>query len=1567
MAEKSGGGRYERDLWERNTLIKDAVHGYISIPKPVMREIVDTETFQRLKNIQQTGMEALYPSATHNRFMHSLGVYHLSKKAFSCFRQNVKADFETIYGEVRNRFVDHADQVWDRWELMFRLACLLHDCGHSPFSHTLEFIYDLPVEKTLNDRLVEELSEPFKADAGYDASKVGDGAIKMCGAPHERMSALFLRKKGDGYFGDKVERLLKDYVGKLMPERSIYEKNSRALEDDIEFMIRMIIGCRYNFEKADDYYAKNFYDEDNRESWRTELQLRNCIIGLLNSKLDVDNLDYVIRDTKYSGYANHNVDVERLLSSLTIVTGFELEDVELKKGEELDCCVNLKKFEGSYVNARIAGACSMGSHTQDILAHGKVCLEGGQEKSEATQRSMRTGGRFSAQVTFPIEAAGENGDRISISPLLDSAESGSVCYLNIRGHLEGRFTGTILKNDADIPPEWKDFGRRRIFPAYYQNSMSVLMSAIDGSNFEKKWIYSHQTSTFTNNFLNVYLLEKYAQILMHKEREGFKKKLDGLVEELKVVPAENRTDLTDGEKCGQEQIQELKDRIECYFVEDFHEVTSFLDTLPAGENVQELLVIFDLLITYKKVFNEENHPSLLDIIKEIAVSGKTLGVEAYGKIKALNEEYLKLRGKEIQYFWDIVAMCEEKTIMGRHFSKSSDEDLAAAYKQEYLEPLEENEGTVATNSRKEFSDNYEYLVKRNYMRCMWKSYPEYQFYFQDWTNEELAELDEILKPHSVPVGFGYLVLSDTIGENRAGNLQREFWEYLKKEYSLKRFVSVNQVIKTKQFAPYETYIKRGCQVVRLEDIGLFSSIKKDENFRFFYYDQEAGGKRVDIVEILNWLREKIVVENKKKEVREVGHDVWDRKRDVIIRDNIYGNISVPYKIRMLIDCREFQRLRRISQLATAGQVFPGAVQNRFSHSLGVYHMMNKIVAHFEERLRDIGYAESIKPRDKDAILAAALLHDIGHGPFSHAFEDAGINRDSFSHEYWTKRIITSAETDINRTLRKIWGEDFPDLVMSYIDCRNEVKDGKFGQKRYSKNGLDLKFIFASLVSSQLDADRMDYLLRDSKACGVTYGQFDADRLIEGMSVTIHADGELKVGVEKEYLNNVEEYFYARYMMYNNIYYHPFKILTEKILQNILREACESYIKGLLKSDRLPPTLAEIFNHARMSLEDFCDLDDHVVMGAIQVWANLNEEGTERLTMLCRCFLNRKGYRRLNLTEPEELCKRLDGFQGDGRGTDSSKQGRLDLICCKKKLQMYKTDPESDVYIINANGTTTRLRQIKGIINRQNEECVLYHCREFTEKFYPGDKELISQLTRQFDIQNSVEIEKKYTVDKTADKDGVINKILEKVEESDYSVTELDPKKQEDVYFDTENETLRRNGFSVRIRECGERRCITCKYKVQSESNGEGGQLERYEAERDIGTGGLEQNEEQIDEAVLTLLKTEKYGAADLLQCVKVINNRKKYVIYKDGTENRRADERYELVVDDVLYQNLLNHNTAKEMQIEIELKSRYETRINMKGLTDSIEEISGLESITESKYIRALKLTEDKRVEISAR
>ena len=120
------------------------------------------------------------------------------------------------------------------------------------------------------------------------------------------------------------------------------------------------------------------------------------------------------------------------------------------------------------------------------------------------------------------------------------------------------------------------------------------------------------------------------------------------------------------------------------------------------------------------------------------------------------------------------------------------------------------------------------------------------------------------------------------------------------------------------------------------------------------------------------------------------------------------------------------------------------------------------------------------------------------------------------------------------------------------------------------------------------------------------------------------------------------------------------------------------------------------------------------------------------------------------------------------------------------------------------------------------------------------------------------------------------------------------------------------------------------------------------------------NKEHIDSSVSTLLEKEGYDINDLSPCIKVINTRQKYIIYKDGSKEGRVDERYELVLDEVIYQNLKNKNTAKEIQIEIELKSGYETRINMKELTDSIETINGITSITKSKYTRALMLTSEK-------
>lgn len=143
---KRDGIRMNLKTNEAMTTIKDPVHGYIEFPKSLVRNFIDTDLFQRLQEVSQTGMKVLYPNATHNRFCHSLGVYHLGKKSFSYFRTNVKTQFYQIYKNVAEdckcKGKNEIDVIWDKWELLFELSCLLHDCGHSPFSHSLEEVYD---------------------------------------------------------------------------------------------------------------------------------------------------------------------------------------------------------------------------------------------------------------------------------------------------------------------------------------------------------------------------------------------------------------------------------------------------------------------------------------------------------------------------------------------------------------------------------------------------------------------------------------------------------------------------------------------------------------------------------------------------------------------------------------------------------------------------------------------------------------------------------------------------------------------------------------------------------------------------------------------------------------------------------------------------------------------------------------------------------------------------------------------------------------------------------------------------------------------------------------------------------------------------------------------------------------------------------------------------------------------------------------------------------------------------------------------------------------------------------
>ncbi|OIJ21825.1 hypothetical protein BKP45_03780 [Anaerobacillus alkalidiazotrophicus] len=307
------------------------------------------------------------------------------------------------------------------------------------------------------------------------------------------------------------------------------------------------------------------------------------------------------------------------------------------------------------------------------------------------------------------------------------------------------------------------------------------------------------------------------------------------------------------------------------------------------------------------------------------------------------------------------------------------------------------------------------------------------------------------------------------------------------------------------------------------------------------------------------------------------------EEEKVFKDPVHRYIHVKDRlIWELVGTREFQRLRRIRQLGTTYVTFHGAEHTRFNHSLGVYEIMRRMISDFSGRPH---WDES----ERLVCLVAALLHDIGHGPFSHSFEKV-FHTD---HEEWTRRIILG-DTQINKVLKRV-GEDFPQKVTDVIE------------KTYSNK------LVVSLISSQIDADRMDYLQRDAYYTGVSYGHFDMERILRVMRPT-----EDQAVFKQSGMHAVEDYIMSRYQMYWQVYFHPVTRSAEVILSKILHRAKHLYQQNY-QFKQEPTHFYSLFNE-KLSLEDYLRLDEAIVMYYFQIW---QEEGDRILSDLCVRFNDRK--------------------------------------------------------------------------------------------------------------------------------------------------------------------------------------------------------------------------------------------------------------------------------------------------------------------------------------------------------
>jgi len=311
-------------------------------------------------------------------------------------------------------------------------------------------------------------------------------------------------------------------------------------------------------------------------------------------------------------------------------------------------------------------------------------------------------------------------------------------------------------------------------------------------------------------------------------------------------------------------------------------------------------------------------------------------------------------------------------------------------------------------------------------------------------------------------------------------------------------------------------------------------------------------------------------------------------------------------IASLIDSAEFQRLRRIRQLGLAHFAYQAAEHSRFAHSLGAFHLATRTLA----KLR---LNHEIADADQTAVRVAALLHDTGHGPFSHVVEPIL----GFHHEDFTVETVLSTETEAGRLLRE-FSAKLPEQVAAII------------------RGTFRPMALAQLVSSQLDVDRMDYLLRDSLMTGVKYGVYDLEWIIKSLEIN-EADDQLYVSARGIYA--VEDYLQARYYMFRQVYFHRMLRAAESVLHSILRRALTLYSTGGNVWHQPGSAFEKILKGAKLTLGEHLSLDDSDILYHIKQWASADDR---ILSDLSRRFLNRRLFKAFDLDmPPDEMAEFLE--------------------------------------------------------------------------------------------------------------------------------------------------------------------------------------------------------------------------------------------------------------------------------------------------------------------------------------
>ena len=662
-----------------------------------------------------------------------------------------------------------------------------------------------------------------------------------------------------------------------------------------------------------------------------------------------------------------------------------------------------------------------------------------------------------------------------------------------------------------------------------------------------------------------------------------------------------------------------------------------------------------------------------------------------------------------------------------------------------------------------------------------------------------------------------------------------------------------------------------------------------------------------------------------------------------VQDPIYGKIQINSPFTEIILTKEMQRLNGITQNGFSVFEYPGLKNNeRLSHSVGAFYVMSQIIEHLEKELKR--YDIFISKDDKDMALCSMLLHDIGHGPFSHSFEKIT----KYSHEKRTTDILLG-DTEINKLLTSIYGKSKLKRIASYI-----AEIAEYDEEEKAQTKTSFSKLLKSLISHQLDADRLDYLVRDSYHAGLP-SAIDYKKLIQSLGVSINSNQEYELLVDKKGLTCIETILIERFQKYRDVYLTRTSGLLEVIFLKILERYNQN--PESVKAE-LPESFKKLaVNPNGLSLEDFLAMDDSKFIESFDIIKNNSND--QVLSYLCDMPKLLNDYQLIeNKVNPDTIRQKLTEIFPDNYFSNT-----LSIITLNSKTKLYKKEESLRINLGNihkdlSEATPHLIRpdeflEFKELLFNPEILRMELNMSEQEFKLYRLEiKSMIEDLNKKPE-----EFELKYIIGQEQQnlQDDIINTLLD----NDFKIIKMKNKENNDEYYDTRDFSLLSKGGSLRIRKLtqdGKQR-FKATYKMPTAVG------EVYSSREEV--------EIVLENNSLSELK-EKMGQRDIgidldniLQkpLLNSITQRRDIILEKNGVQVC-------LSFDNTNYINhVMKGKTAEDSMVEIEALGSVSDRVMLNEINNILKAcIPDLKTNKQSKYERGMRKTriktkQDKTIE----